>query len=232
MILLAAGLLLLPACGLRTWVDVSIAEDSTGTVTLQVASDQELRDGLATFSPDADPVDQITSGLTEQGWAIEPAPDDGEWEGVIATRPFANPDELESLLGEALQGGDSSFELAETDSGYSFSAALGPPDSDTNEADLFAQASEVIELDGRLSMEFPGDITSSNGEVSAEGNVVTWTYDEETIVGLEVNAEAEKPGQNTVVIVVLLVVGLLLGWFLATRLRQRSKAQPLLEVES
>jgi hypothetical protein len=210
--LLTAGLLLLSGCGLRTWVDVTIAEDSSGTLTLHVASDQALRDGLATFSPDVNVVDQLTDGLSDQGWEIAPAPADGEWEGVIATQSFADLQELKGLLGEALQGGDSNLELVETDDAYKLSADLGPPASGTNEADLFAQVSDVIDVDGRLSVAFPVEVTETNGTVSDDGRTVTWAYDEESIAGLQIFAEAEEPGQNGIVVAVVLALGFLVGF--------------------
>jgi hypothetical protein len=224
LLILVVGSFLLSGCGLRTWVDVTIDEGSGGSVTLQVASDRELRDGLATFSPDIDVVAELTSGLAAQGWVIEPAPADGEWEGVVATQEFADFVELEGLLGEALQGGGSNLELVETDDGYSLAAALGPPASGTNEADLFAQASDVIELDGRLSVRFPGQVTESNGTVSEDGQTVTWTYDSESIAGLEVTAEAAKPRQNPIVAVVVLALGAGIGLALVRLIQRRRQA--------
>ncbi len=221
LLVFVVGSFLLSGCGLRTWVDVTIDEGSSGTVTLQVASNQELRDGLATFSPDVDAVAELTNGLAEQGWDIDAAPADGEWEGVVATQIFADFAELEGLLGQALQGGGSNLELVETDDGYSLAAALGPPPTGTNEADLFAQASDVIELDGRLSVRFPGEVTESNGTVSEDGQTVTWTYDSESIAGLEVTAEAEKPGQNPIVAVVVLALGAGIGLALVRLVQRR-----------
>ncbi len=191
--LVALGTLLLSGCGLRAWVDVEIADDSSGLVTLELASDQALRDGVAAFSPDADPVAQLTDGLEERGWAISEAPADAEWEGVVATHEFADLEELTGLLGEAVQGGGSSIEVVETPDGYSLAAELGPPTGDSNQADLFAQAAEVIDLDGRLAVRFPGEVIASNGTVSEDGNAVTWAYDEESIAGFVVEAEARKP---------------------------------------
>ncbi|MGF1667648.1 MAG: hypothetical protein ACFCVC_15425 [Acidimicrobiia bacterium] len=225
-LILVVGSFLLSGCGLRTWVDVTIDDDSSGTVTLEVASDQELRDGLATFSPDVDAVAELTNGLADQGWVIETAPADGEWEGVVATQTFADFAELEGLLGEALQGGGSNLELVETDDGYSLAAALGPPASGTNEADLFAQVSDVIELDGRLSVRFPGKVTESNGTVSDDGQTVTWAYDSESIAGLEVTAEAAKPGQNPIVAVVVLAMGAGIGLALIRFIQRRRQASP------
>lgn len=219
-LLLLAMFTLLSACGLRTWVDVSIAEDSSGVVTLQLASDQELREGMATFSPDADPVEQLSSGLQEQGWTIETAEPDGEWEGVVATHTFADLVELQGLLGEALQGGESALELTETEDGYSLSAELGPPAEGTEQADLFSQAADVIDLDGRLAITFPGEVTDTNGAVSTDRRTVTWTYDEESILGLAIQAEAEKPGPNIIALIGLLVVGTLTGVVAGVLLRR------------
>jgi hypothetical protein len=224
LMIVIVGSFLLSGCGLRTWVDVAIDEGSSGSVTLVVASDQELRDGLATFSPDVDAVAELTGGLAELGWVIEPAPAEGEWEGVVATQTFADFEELEGLLGEALQGGGSNLELVETDEGYSLAAALGPPASGTNEADLFAQVSDVIELDGRLSVRFPGEVTESNGTVSEDGQTVTWTYDSQTIAGLEVTAEAEKPVQNPIVAIVVLAMGAGIGLSLIRLIQRRRQA--------
>jgi hypothetical protein len=223
LVLLATGLLLLPGCGLRTWVDVAIAEDASGSVTVQVASDQELRDGLAAFSPDVDAVDELANGLAERGWAIETAPADGEWEGVVATQTFTDLEELEGLLGEALQGGNSDLDLVETDAGYSLAASLGSPAAGTNEADLFAQASDVIDLDGRLSVRFPGEVTESNGTVSDDGRTVTWTYDSESIAGFEIAAQAEKPGQNPLVVVGVLALGAGIGLAVIRMLHRRRR---------
>lgn len=219
-ILLVAISTLLSACGLRTWVDVSIADDSSGVVTLQLASDQALREGMATFSPDADPVEQLSSGLEEQGWTIGDAEPDGEWEGVVATHTFADLAELQGLLGEALQGGGSALELTETDEGYSLSAELGPPAEGTEQADLFSQAADVIDLDGRLDITFPGEVTETNGALSTDRRTVTWTYDEESIVGLTVQAEAEKPGSNIPALIGLLVAGIVVGVVVGVMLRR------------
>ena len=217
------GAAMLSGCGLRAWVDVEIADDSSGVVTLEVASDRELRDGIATFSPDADPVDQITSGLTERGWTIDPAEPDGEWEGVVASHTFEDLNELAGLLDEAVQGGGSRIEVSETADTYVLAAELGPPAGDGNQADLLSQAAEVIDLDGRLTVRFPGEVTQTNGAVSEDGTTVTWQYDEESIVGFSVEAEAEKPQSQIVrwlgVGAVVLMIGLAAFWVI-----QRGKA--------
>ena len=195
---------LLSACGLRAWVDVEITEESSGTVTLQLQSDQELRDGLAAFSPDTDVVGELSAGLVEDGWEIEDVPPDGEWQGVIASKPFADLAELSGLLDQATQGGGSSIEVVETSDAYQLSAELGPPQGDDNQQQLISQAAEVVDLDGRLTVRFPGEVTETNGEVQPDGSTVVWAYDEESIAGLEVRAEARKPTGFLVWIIVLL----------------------------
>lgn len=191
----------LSACGLRTWVDVDIAADSSGSVTVQLASDQELRDGLATFSPDTDVVAELSRGLADEGWNIEPSPEDGEWEGIVASKSFADLEELARLLEQATQGGESSISVTETDDAYVLSAELGPPGGDANQQQLFDQAAEVIDVDGRLTVRFPGPVTATNGEVGSDGSTVVWTYDEDTIVGFTAEAEATRVGVPVIWIV-------------------------------
>lgn len=220
LVAIVALVLLLPGCGLRTWVEVDIGEDSSGVVQLQVASDEALRQGLATFSPDTDVVDQITEGLGEQGWQIETAPADGEWEGVIATHTFADFAELEGLLGEALQGGESAVILTESDDGYLFEAELAPAAEGADQSDLLAQAAEVIELDGRLAITFPGEVIETDGALSEDRRTASWTYDEETVFGFEASARAEKPGLGLVGILVVAGAGLGLGLLLGAAVRR------------
>jgi hypothetical protein len=225
LLLASLSVLLLSGCGLRAWVGVTIADDSSGTVTVQLQSDQELRDGLAAFSPETDAVAQLSDGLAEQGWDIQQVPPDGEWEGVVASNAFSDVSELSGLLGQAIQGGGggSSMDIVETADGYRLSAELGPPSGDDNQQELLAQAAEVVDLDGRLTVHFPGDVTETNGEIQPDGTTVVWRYDEESIIGLQVEAEARKPsglgvwiiaGVTAVVVIVVAVV--------AVRMRRRS----------
>lgn len=213
----------LSGCGLRAWVDVDITDDSSGTVTLQLQSDRELREGLATFSPDSDVVGELSTALAEQGWDIQDVAPDGEWEGVVATKSFADFAELSGLLDEATQSGGSSFLVVETDGAYRLSAELGPPGADENQAQLFAEAADVVDLDGRLTVSFPGEVTAANGDIQSDGSTVVWNYDESSIVGLTIEAEARKPsglGRWTVLALVAVVAG---GAAVALVLR-RSKA--------
>lgn len=189
-VLLVLGL---SGCGLRAWIDVDIEEDSSGTVTVQFQSDRELREGLAAFSPDTDVTAQLSEGLAENGWDIAEAPTDGEWEGVVATTSFDDFGELSGLLDQAVQGGGSSVQVVETANVYRLEAELGPPAGDDNQQELLSQAADVVDLDGRLTVRFPGQVTETNGEIGSDGSTVVWSYDEETIVGLEIVAEAQKP---------------------------------------
>lgn len=218
---------LLSGCGLRAWVDVEIEGDSTGTVVLQLASDEQLRSGLAAFSPDTDAVGQLSEGLADRDWVIEPMVD-GEWEGVIATHDFVDLEELAALLDEAVQAGGSNITLEETSSAYLLSAELGPPATDDNQADLLRQAADVIDLDGRLTVAFPGEVTSTNGSVSDDGASVTWTYDEESLTGFSIQAEARKPSSPLLpVLAAVAVVGLAIGAIVVRGRKKRRPGEPV-----
>jgi hypothetical protein len=217
--------LVLSSCGLRTWVDVTIDPSNTGTVTLLVASDQELRDGLSSISQGIDPVASITSGLEDEGWTVTPSTD-GEWQGVEATHDFADLAELESLVSQAGRG--TGISIIDNGRGYSLSADLTAPTLDGQNADLFAQASDAIKLDGRLSVRFPGRVISTNGAVNDTGDTVTWTYDASSINGLTLEAEVRKP----VGIVVPIASGLgavaiaLLVWWMIKRRAVETNPEP------
>jgi hypothetical protein len=214
------------ACGLRTWVDVTIEPDSTGMVMVQLASDQALRDGLATFSPDVDAIEQLSAGLAARGWAIEASAPDGEWEGIVATHAFSDLAELEGLVGEAVQGAGSAIDVSEDADEYQLSAELAPPQGDANQNDLIAQAAEVVDLDGRLSVQFPGTVTATNGEISEDTSTVTWTYDEQSLTGLMIEATAEKPRSGPIVVAVVVAALAVLAGLLVL-LRRRSSATGL-----
>jgi hypothetical protein len=220
-------LALLSGCGLRAWVDVDIADDSSGTVTVQLQSDQELRDGLATFSPDTDAVAQLSDGLAEQGWDIQDVPPDGEWEGVVASKPFSNLTELSGLLDQAVQGAGSSIDIVETADAYRLSAALGPPTGDDNQQQLLAQAAEVVDLDGRLTIHFPGEVTETNGEVQPDGTSVEWRYDAQSIAGFQLEAEAQKRSATDVWVIALIAGVAVAGALALILVRRRRGGAPV-----
>jgi hypothetical protein len=198
--------LLASGCGVRTWVDLEIGPDGSGEVMFALAGDEELRAGLATFSPDADPVETARPELEAAGWTVEDTVD-GDWQGILAQRAFADLAELDQALGEAFQA-DRPIELTETDTGYRLYGELGSGE----DMGALAQGLDVIDLDGRFSVTFPGEVVSSNGEVA--GTTVTWTFDAESLAGLVLEAEARKPASLVPWLIggVTVVLAVAAGW--------------------
>lgn len=94
---LAAASLLLAACQLRLAADVAVEQDGSGTLTIQVALDDELA-GLLEESG-SDPLDglQEASQLAD-GWSVDVQEQDGV--AVTLTAPFDDPAGFERLTGE------------------------------------------------------------------------------------------------------------------------------------
>lgn len=115
LVVLSAG-----ACQVRTTVDVAVAEDGSGTVTVAVALDDEA---LARV-PDVD--DDGTSGpadlaalvrsedLVAAGWTVAD-PETGDGETVLRiSRPFGTPAEADRVLAELTGGSGALRDLTVT----------------------------------------------------------------------------------------------------------------------
>lgn len=218
--LVALGVTLLSACGIRTVIDVTVDETGAGVVELDILGDGEARGALAAFAGDADPMSQVIPGLAENGWSVSTAEQDGDFEGVTASRSFADLAELESLLKTAL--GNREFEVSEDDGVVRL--RLQVPDEGPVDNDLVGEALDLIDLDGKLTMSFPGRVRASNGVVSDDGRSVTWTYDETSFAGSEFEVEAVLHPSRLPVIVAF--VALAAVGAAVVLLRRRRHASP------
>jgi hypothetical protein len=225
--------MVLSSCGVRAWVDVAIDRSNSGQVTLTFATDQELRDGLASISQGIDPAATITSGLEEQGWTVETS-SDGNWMGVVARHTFSDLAELESLVAQAGQG--TGLQITDTGRGYTLRAELSTPTVDDQNAALMSQAAGVIDIDGRLSVRFPGKVVTTNGTVNQAGDTVTWTYDAKSLEsGLTLQADVRKPIGILVPIAAglgLAAIAAVVWWTMRRRQDARREVEPVAPVEA
>lgn len=103
--LLLALVLVLTACQVDVRVDVAVDDDGSGTVTVEVALDQEASDRI----PDL--AEQLrTDDLEAAGWTVT-GPDTGD-DGVTrvsASKPFDDPDEAAAIIDE-IAGPDGPFQ--------------------------------------------------------------------------------------------------------------------------
>ena len=88
--------LLASACRVDTTVSVDVAEDGSGTVTVEVVLDREAADRI----PDLAQQLRVRD-LRRTGWQITgPEPTDGGGVVITATKDFFAPDQLATVLGE------------------------------------------------------------------------------------------------------------------------------------
>jgi hypothetical protein len=109
-----AVLLVLSACEVQVDVLVDVEEDGSGEVTVAVGLDE------GAVARVGDPASRVrTEDLAAAGWQLE---EPEERDGVVwlqASKPFANPDDLDLVLDEVAAGevfGDFGWESTETDS--------------------------------------------------------------------------------------------------------------------
>jgi len=92
----ALAVLVLAGCRVDTEVRVAVADDGSGTVTVEVVLDREAADRI----PDL--AEQLrVRDLRRTGWAVTgPEPVDGGGVALTASKPFGDPDQLAVVLGE------------------------------------------------------------------------------------------------------------------------------------
>jgi len=100
----AAVVVVLSGCQVKAAVNITVAEDGSGTVVAAVGLDGKARERLG------NPDDTImVSDLRAGGWTVDPAVTDADgltW--LRATKPFDRPEAAASVLGE-LTGSDGAF---------------------------------------------------------------------------------------------------------------------------
>lgn len=106
LVLAALVLILATACQVRTAVDVAMAEDGSGTVTVAIAVDDEALARVpdvnddGTSGPDDLAALVRTEDLVAAGWTVgDPASGEGET-ALRVSRPFGTPAEAEQILAE------------------------------------------------------------------------------------------------------------------------------------
>ncbi|HYF47011.1 MAG TPA: hypothetical protein VD926_12415, partial [Acidimicrobiales bacterium] len=88
LVLLATG------CRVDATTRVEVADDGSGTVTVEVVLDQEAADRI----PDLEEQLRVRD-LRRTGWTITgPEPVDGGGVTITATKPFGDPDQLADVL--------------------------------------------------------------------------------------------------------------------------------------
>ncbi|MCP4304848.1 MAG: hypothetical protein GY926_11105 [bacterium] len=182
--------LVLSACTIRFDIGVEVNEDESGTFSLFVGLDEELRQ-LAEQSG-GDDLD-ITEGIEDvpEGWDVEEVTEDG-FEGVRVTADFASFEELDRRIGEleettsagvstefltdfglTREGDEFRFTVNVTGLGDELAGTLGEQGGEDllSGLDTSSLIEDLFQIRFRLTL--PGEIGANNADL-VEGNTLTW----------------------------------------------------------
>jgi hypothetical protein len=182
--------LVLSACTIRFDIGVEVEEDESGTFSLFVGLDEELRQ-LAEQSG-GDDLD-ITQGIEDvpEGWTVEEVTEDG-FEGVRVTADFASFEDLDRRIGELGESADTGvstdfltdfglthegdefrFTVNVTGLGDELAGTLGEQGGDDLLSGL--DASSLIEdlFQIRFRLTLPGEIGANNAD-EVDGSTLIW----------------------------------------------------------
>ena len=224
--LLALLPLLLAACEMRVWLDVNMDSAEAGEVTITMGFDEEFREMIEASGEGADIFSELETEASEDGFTVEPFTD-GDIEGVRITRSFSSIEELNEILNDSPSvspTGDDAVvnEVRFTDNGDTILFEGSVPDASGGFEGIDpSQAMDLIQFDARVSVNFPGDVSEHNGELS--GRTVTWIFYDEDFEGIEMFAEARKAGGGlsgvviAAVLLVLVVIGAIVYRIVTTK---------------
>lgn len=183
-VLLLAAITMLSACQLRVYQTTSVADDSSGTVTLLVAADEELRRNLAGFGvadADTNPFESIADGLPDR---IDAAPyDEGGFVGMELTGEFADLDDYQRLVDE-LSGvggvGVAAPTLTRDGSTYEFGVEVPEFDEDALQGIGSGTGFDISTLplddlfDIQVTAGLPGRLIDHNADEISDSGQLVW----------------------------------------------------------
>ena len=252
---LAGALLVASACEVDVGVDIDVAENGSGTVSVGVSLDRAAADALGDLANQIDLEDLALAGWEVSGPAREA--DNLLW--LRATKPFGSAEELPSILAE-IAGPDvfRGFELRRraefAEQTWEVAGRVDPAAAFPELLDTLAFNRGLEEqiriavgesgggsltsgVNMRLSIDLPGELRSG-------GDVYTWTaIDEDSttssvavrLTATEVNTTARTlrlVGLAAAALFVLALLLNLLGWWYIRRHRKRSERVLLARADS
>ncbi len=189
----AVLVLVLSACTIRLDVDLVVNEDETGTFSLFMGFDDELRDLMEQGGGEALDLTEDLSDVPE-GWTVEEVTEDG-FEGVRISTDYDSFEDLNAKLSEMNDGADggvgtdilSDFGLTHEGDEFRFEAdasgvdeglsgALGESGGDDMLSGLDPSSimGDLFEI--RFNLTMPGSIGEHNAD-TVNGNLLTWNLD-------------------------------------------------------
>jgi hypothetical protein len=212
--------MMVSACKIRFDVGATVNADESGTLSIVVAMDEELRQ---LSEGDAD----LTLGEEDvpAGWVVEEYVD-GVFEGVRVSTTFSSLEELREQVAEIAEGTADSdealpefisqIELTREGDVFTFMADLSGLEDGLGSAvggggdsfgiDPSAFLADLFEI--RIVITLPGEIVSHNADVVAE-NTLTWNLsilDDGRVLEAESDAGTGSPGMVIALIVLVIVI--------------------------
>lgn len=219
LLLSVAGLLLLSGC-FKVDADFTVNADETVDGTMIVGIDREFRDMMSSMGEGSTDEDEFFGDSEDlpEGATVEDYEDDD----FIGQRITFENVTLEEMMASSDESADVTDEWSLTHEGdeYLFEGTFDLTSED-EEMDMTALM-EGAEIS--ISMEFPGAISESNGEI--DGNTVTWTPEVGEPNEMRAVAADEAGFPLGLVIGVVAGVALLIGLGLFLVLSRRRATAP------
>ena len=215
---LALPVLLLAACELRLHVDTVVQEDATGTLTMELSADRELR-SLAGDEWQSLGIDILDFSDIFASEHVEVQPiSDGDFQGWRISGPIGGSSDIgdvtltreEDIVAFRLRMGGNGF-------------------SDQGGFDEFGTLLVDQMLDIRFRLTMPGEIIAHNADV-VEGNTLVWYPLASNLPSLTMEARSQIPGRSlTLFVVVGLVLTAIVGAFVMGRRGRHPSSSVLAE---
>jgi hypothetical protein len=188
-LLLGVAALVIGGCRLDASVSIDIAEDGSGSYSIEAGLDQELRDLLGQFGVSAeDLVQTLQSGLPEGSSTTR---EEGDLTYFVNSVSFSDPQEVEDTIAGASEatGGDSLFDrfvLEVNEDGARIEAKL-----DVNLADVPLDTTQLQAdaLQANFYARLPGTVTSHNADEELADGRLRWAL---PITGGTLDIQAES----------------------------------------
>ncbi len=213
--------LMLTACQVKMDQSTVVNGDETGTISVFMGFDEELKNLMATSGED--PFEEAEANAPEGFTASRTTM--GDFEGVVITGEFENLEKFAEMMEASNDSGDSAIsgEYSITREGdiFTYRVDLDAMDMSDFGGDAGLEGMDLSTLfDITVSVKLPGKVTSNNAdETSADGTLV-WNINPtagERVLQAQSDASASSSSNMIYYIIGAVVLLGLLAWFMTKK---------------
>lgn len=179
---------------MRTWFDINVEEDGSGTFEVTMAFDEEFQALMEQESDEeidwTDPESWeenegsgFSPGDFPEGAEIRPYTED-DFEGFTVTVPFASLEEFDEMVGEMQDGSEDSFpfQITSTDGRFELTTdgeIFGAAEEELSGEDMDMVPEEMLTslFDIQVRASLPGELISHNADEVTEDGTLVWRVD-------------------------------------------------------